>query len=195
MEYSGDQILLLTEKVRAYLFNVVSENRYAHSVRTAQMAKKLCSLYSMDQDLGYFSGIAHDMCKKLEDKKMLALVKKDKKPLSELEKEKPSLLHGRAAAIMLEEKFDFHDQRILEAVAVHTFGMEGMNDYSKVLFIADKIEPGREHITKEYLEESLSLPLNRLLEKVLYENLSFLERNGKKIAPESVKLYEWVKRI
>ena len=195
MKYSTEEIQDFTEKVRSFASSAVSENRYAHSVRTAEMAKRLCALYELDENLGYFSGIAHDICKKMDDKKLFALVKKDNKPVSELERDKPGLLHGRAAAVLLEEKFDFHDERILEAVAVHTFGMKGMNDYSKVLFIADKIEPGREHITKEYLDASLALPLNRLLEKVLHENLSFLEKNGKKVAPESRELYDWVRTI
>ena len=195
MEYSFEEIRNLTEKVRKYAMVSVSQSRYEHSERTAEMCVKLCSLFGLDENLGYLAGISHDMCKKMDEKSLLEYAKQDGEPISDLELEKPALLHGRAAAIMLEKDFDFHDKRIVEAVAVHTFGKVGMCDYSKVLFVADKIEPGREHITEEYLEEVYALPLNRIVEKVLSENISYLERKGKKVAPESERLLAWIESV
>ena len=185
----------LIKKIKKYAQKNVSKSRYEHSVRTAEMCSKLCSLYNLDENLGYLEGIAHDMCKNLDSEKMIELSRKDRDPITEIEMERPGLLHGRAAAVMLEEDFDFHDKRIIEAVANHTFGKVSMGDYAKILFVADKVEPGREHITPEYLKELFKLPLNRACEKVLQENIDYLNQKGKKIAPESIRLLDWLKSL
>ena len=49
-----------------------------------------------------------------------------------------------------ENCFDITDSDILEAVRVHTFGEPGMCDLAKILYVADKIEPGRNHVTAEH---------------------------------------------
>ena len=60
MSSSVSDIDLLTEKVRWYVKKSVSEKRYSHSVRTAEMCRKLCALYGHDEKIGYFAGISHD---------------------------------------------------------------------------------------------------------------------------------------
>ena len=57
----------VTDDIDSYLRTVVSPKRYAHSVRTAQTARKMCELYGLDPEKGYLSGIAHDMCKEFSD--------------------------------------------------------------------------------------------------------------------------------
>ena len=131
----------------------VSKSRYEHSVRTAKTAKKMCSIYGEDPKKGYLMGIAHDMCKNFDEDNLILLAMKDGNGLSDIEKNKPSLLHGRAAAVMLQEEFGIEDKEIIQAVANHTFGLKGMCNLSKVLYVADKIEPGREHITESYLKK------------------------------------------
>ena len=195
MTLTEQKIDELIKQIKKYVQKNVSKSRYEHSLRTAEMCSKLCSLYKLDENLGYLMGISHDMCKNVDADTMLELTKLDGEPVSEIEMEKPGLLHGRAAAVLLERDFDFHDQRIIEAVANHTFGKVSMGDYAKVLFVADKVEPGREHITSDYLKELFKLSINRACEKVLQENIDFLNKKGRKIAPESIRLLNWLKSL
>ena len=173
------------KKVKKYLRSSVSEKRYEHSVRTAKMCKTLCSLYGLNESKGFFAGISHDMCKGMTKDDLLFLVKKDRKDISEFERDNPSLLHGRAAAVLLEEKFGFHDADVIEAVANHTFGKRGMCALAKILYVADKIEPGREYVTKSYLKGLYRLSLDALVKTVLQENIAYLHKRGRKAAPES----------
>ena len=92
MSSSVSDIDLLTEKVRRYVKKSVSEKRYSHSVRTAEMCRKLCALYGLDEKTGYFAGISHDMCKNFKPEQLLSLAKEDGADVSELERKKPSLL-------------------------------------------------------------------------------------------------------
>lgn len=184
----------LTEKIRKFVLASVSESRYAHSMRTAEMCKKLCLHYGVDSDKGYLSGVAHDMCKKMDDNLLLAIATRDGLPISDLEREKPSLLHGRVAAIKIKETFGITDPEILEAVANHTFGGENICPLAKLLFVADKIEPGRENITQKYLDKLFSMPMNTMVYTVLNENIKYLKKKNKKIASVTLKFAQELKQ-
>ena len=190
MSSSVSDIDLLTEKVRWYVKKSVSEKRYSHSVRTAEMCRKLCALYGLDEKTGYFAGISHDMCKNFKPEQLLSLAQEDGADVSELERKKPSLLHGRAAAVLLKNNFGVTDSSVLEAVANHTFGKTGMCSLAKVLYAADKIEPGREHVTEDYLARLLALSLDGLVKAVLEENIDYLRKKGSAVAQESDKLLD-----
>ena len=190
MSSSVSDIDLLMEKVRRYVKKSVSEKRYSHSVRTAEMCRKLCALYGLDEKTGYFAGISHDMCKNFKPEQLLSLAQEDGADVSELERKKPSLLHGRAAAVLLKNNFGVTDSSVLEAVANHTFGKTGMCSLAKVLYAADKIEPGREHVTEDYLARLLALSLDGLVKAVLEENIDYLRKKGSAVAQESEKLLE-----
>ena len=122
--------------------------RYIHSRHTALLAYDLCCRFkkdypSLDPDLGYLVGIAHDLCKQLCDEEQIRLTKIYGGEISRIEKEKPSLLHGRACAVVLKDHFKINDNEVLEAIAVHTEGHKDMSPLAKILYIADKMEVSR----------------------------------------------------
>ncbi|MGI5058142.1 bis(5'-nucleosyl)-tetraphosphatase (symmetrical) YqeK [Treponema pectinovorum] len=180
-------------KIDEYAKSVESEGRYEHSVRTAQTAEKMCSLYGISCRLGYLAGLAHDMCKEFSSSEILELVKEDGKPVSILEQTKPSLLHGRAAAVLLSEKFGVKDRCVLDAISNHTFACANLCDLGKIIFVADKIEPGRPQSTDEYRKKLFALSLDCLTYSVLKENIEYLEKRGKKVASPSYELLTQLK--
>lgn len=190
LKMTKKEISKLVTKIDSYAKSHVSETRYEHSVRTALTARRMCSIYGLDPDLGYLAGIAHDICKSMDDQKMLALCAAGTESVTQIERDKPALLHGKAAAVVLSQKFNVNDKDLIEAVANHTFGKPGMCELSKILFIADKVEPGREHVTEEYLENLFSMKLDEALKAVLSESFSYLISKGKNPAPISMELFE-----
>ncbi|MDR3300901.1 MAG: nicotinate (nicotinamide) nucleotide adenylyltransferase, partial [Spirochaetaceae bacterium] len=117
--------------------------RFLHSRNVALHCSDLALRWGLDADTAYLAGITHDMAKDIPDSEMIALAKKDGSPFSPLEIEKPAMLHGRAAAIMLEERFAVKDAAVIEAVRFHTTGIAGMGALAKIVYLADKIEAGR----------------------------------------------------
>ena len=93
-----------------------------------------------------------------------------------------------ASAALLKKDFGVTDNEILEAVSVHTFGAPDMGNLAKILYVADKIEPGRPQVTEEYLDRLSNLSLDELVIFVLKENIEYLETRGKKISPATRKL-------
>ena len=182
-----------TEEIRAFTEAHVKKSRYEHSVRVAEMCARMCRQYGMDARKGYLAGIGHDMCKDFSDEELIELAGRDGDAISDFERKKPALLHGRAAAVMLKESFKVVDPEILEAVANHTSGIIGMCDLTKCLFLADKIEPGRPQSTVEYRENLLAMTLNQMLYSVLEENYQYLTKHKIEIAPGTREMIEYYK--
>ena len=184
------------EEIKKYTKSCVSESRFAHSLRTAKMCEQICERYGINSQKGYLCGVAHDMCKKLDDSQLIQLAEQDGNPVSQIEKDKPSLLHGRAAAVKIQQEFGIDDPEIIQAIANHTFGGENLCSLAKALYAADKIEPGRPQSTEEYRENLLKLDLSSLFLSVLNENYEYLIKNGIEIdnnTKEIVKFYNSVK--
>ena len=184
-----------TEEIRAFTQAHVKKSRYEHSVRVAEMCARMCRQYHLDSRKGYLAGIGHDMCKDFSDEELIELAARDGQEISAFEKKKTALLHGRAAAVLLRDKFKVLDPEILEAVANHTSGKIGMCDLTKCLFLADKIEPGRPQSTEEYRENLLSMTLDDMLYSVLEENYEYLINHGIEISPGTREMNDYYKKL
>lgn len=181
-------IIELTEEIRIFAQEHVKKSRYEHSIRVAETCARLCRMFALDDDVGYLAGVGHDMCKDFSDQELFDLAAKDGNPIIPYEKRNPALLHGKAAAVLMKEKFGIEDKDILEAVAYHTSGVMGMCDLSKCLFIADKIEPGRPQSTDEYRERLYKMNLDQMFYAVLYENYSYVLKKGYELFPTTEDL-------
>lgn len=184
-----------TEEIRAFTEAHVKAKRYQHSVRVAEMCARMCRQYGLDARKGYLAGIGHDMCKDFSDEELLELAARDGEEITDFERKKPALLHGRAAAVMLKEHFKVYDPEILEAVANHTSGIIGMCDLTKCLFLADKIEPGRPQSTDEYRARLFAMTLDDMLYSVLEENYEYLTKHGIEISPGTREMTDYYKNL
>jgi nicotinate-nucleotide adenylyltransferase len=176
----------------------LNRERFRHSRNTALMAWDLCRrfpAYNLDPQLGYLAGLAHDLGKPLSDKELIKVIKDDNGKISLLEKEKPSLLHGRASAILLRDYFDVHNEAVLEAAALHTAGGKNMGPLAKMVYIADKME-----VSREKADTSLrkliytSTDLDRILLAVLEQTVSWLHAKKVKVFEETLSLLEKTRR-
>jgi nicotinate-nucleotide adenylyltransferase len=170
----------------------LSTVRFLHSRNTAIFAHDLCLRFGLDPMAGYLAGIAHDLGKELDNKQQIKLAKTDGMEISELEKERPNLLHGRAAAVLLKEQYCIHNKEVLEAVAVHTSGNEHMGPLAKVIYIADKAEASRNidtELRRICKEEDLDSILFAVLKKTIYK----LQSRELDLSLETMKLFDKMK--
>jgi len=149
--------------------------RFKHSRNTALLSWDLCRRFALDPQKGYLAGIAHDICKVLEDSDLIRLARQDGRGISKLEQKKPGLLHARAAAVYVHRKFGIKDKDILEAIRYHTTGIRNMGPIAKVVYIADKIEMSRSGVDPVLRKMSQESDLDTLFTEVLSDTVTYLK--------------------
>ncbi len=188
-----DELKRITEKVNLYGLGVLAPPRYEHSVRVAVLVRELCLRFGVEPCSGYLAGIAHDMCKAGKERWILSLAGQDGLPVIGIELEKPALLHGRAAAVLLNTEFGVTDRSVLDAVRHHTFGAPDMDALGKIVFVADKIEPGRTGLDPGKRKKILDSDLDGMTRLVLEDNIQYLEARGKPVSPVTLLMLESLK--
>ncbi|HBD06018.1 MAG TPA: nicotinate (nicotinamide) nucleotide adenylyltransferase [Firmicutes bacterium] len=143
IDYIVDHKLYFTKSVEAYM----SSSRFLHSVSTAKLAYDIASSNGLDPTIAYIAGLIHDIAKERSDLKEI------------MEKHYPQYInmpsfiyHQFAGEYIARTFFKIDDERILEAIRVHTTGDRAMGKYAKILYAADKIEPTRNFDSKSLIE-------------------------------------------
>ena len=187
----------------------LSFDRFLHSRNTALLARDMCSrlgpLYAekygteaaaaLDPELGYLAGIAHDLGKQLGVSELMRKAESDGKKISRLEKEKPSLLHGRASAVILRERFSVYNEAVLEAAALHTEGGEDMGPLAKVVYIADKMEVSRDIDDAARRLVYFDNDLDKIFFMVLSRNIARIRAKKQEISEETLRLLKKMKKM
>ena len=164
----------LLAAVEAMARSLLSPARFLHSRNVALLARDLCLRFGLDPQAGYLAGIAHDICKSFPEEELFRLTKRDGRPVSRLEKKKPSLLHARAGAVLLRERFGVQNGEILDAVRLHTLADPGMGPLAKAVFIADKTELSREGVDESLRDIAAFPSLDALFAATLNDNVAWL---------------------
>jgi nicotinate-nucleotide adenylyltransferase len=167
---------------------MLSPARFLHSRNTALLARDLCIRFNLDPGKGYLAGIAHDICKSMgPGGEMARLARSDGGGMTKLEKAKPSLLHGRAAAALLKKQYDIHNEDVLDAVRYHTTA-GGDGDLARVLYVADKIEASREDVNEQLRDMIGTADLDTLFAAALDTTVAYLQSQKMDISPGTLRL-------
>lgn len=180
----------LTEEIRYYCEMHLSDKRYKHSVRVAEMCSEIAELCGYSKEKAYLTGIAHDICKEIPKDEMVRIAENSKWSVSDYERENPGLLHGKAGAVLLNEKFGIEDDEILCAVANHVSGTMELPPLGMIIFIADKNERGRSQVTEKYIEDLYSKPIREMFSFAVETSVRYLLNKGYVIYEETYKMME-----
>jgi len=117
----------------------LNEERYEHSLGTAECAKVLAEKFCPEKtEKAYLTGLIHDCAKCLPKPETLEILKKLE--LEDGELESPKTHHAPVGAFIAEKEFGMDDDEILSAIRWHTIGKVDMSLFEKIIFLADKIE-------------------------------------------------------
>ncbi len=153
------------------------------------MAARLAPRFGADPRLAYLAGLAHDLARELDEAELVRLAASDGQPIEDWEAARPVLLHGRAAAALLGRAGVFPAE-VLQAVADHVTGRPRMPQLSKVVFVADFLEPGRRFLGAAERRRVLSLPPDPQVAWVLERVIEYLRREGLAVAPPAQAMHE-----
>jgi nicotinate-nucleotide adenylyltransferase len=180
--------------------SMVSPSRFLHSRAVAALSWELCARFGQDPGRGYLAGIAHDIAKSMSEDELKRFARRDGKPISRLERKKPSLLHSRSGAVLLRESFGVTDREVLAAVRNHTVGSPSMGPLEKIVYIADKIEPTRKddsdrgEFKKEFRETGNWNSLDSLFAAVFRDTVAYLRSRKMDLSGDTSRLLETIKK-
>ena len=98
--------------------------------------------------------------------------------------------HGPLAADRLAREGE-RDRGVLDAVRYHSIGYAGWDDAGKMLYLADYLEPGRQHESEERGELRARVPRERdgILREVARRRIARIVNSGWPLAPETVAFW------
>jgi predicted HD superfamily hydrolase involved in NAD metabolism len=129
--------------VKKWVSTKVSERRFKHIEGVAETAKQLATRAGCSVQLAELAGWLHDCCKEVKDKELISLATTFGLQLHPVEQINGHLLHGPVGACVCRKELGLTNSEVLGAIAEHTLGAVNMTTLSKVVFLADCIEPGR----------------------------------------------------
>lgn len=179
------------EQYKDWLKNNLSEERYEHSLGTAETAAELAKKFGLDEEKAYLCGLIHDCAKCFPNNELKDTIC-NCSDLCEGELENPKTYHAPAGAILAKQEFGICDEEILSATRWHTLGKLEMSNFEKIIFLADKIETRTRPLDlvkpiKEVLDEENGL--NKAI-LICYANTikSLVDRNLK-ICKTTIDIY------
>ena len=180
MEYA-----LMNEKLK----NTLNPDRYAHSKGVEEFAAILAQKHGVDTQKARIAGLLHDLDKNMDKEISREIIEKSN--LDNSIKETPSLWHGPVGAMLLEKEYEITDPEIFDAVFYHTIGKVNMPPLTKIIYVADAIEPGRDEYfswSKACRETALS-DLDKAVLEVTDRTINSLIERGMKINPVCIDIH------
>lgn len=180
------------EQLKNDLKGLLSNHRYQHCLRVADEAKRLAKRYGSDIEKAYVAGVVHDVAKEFSMEENQSLIEKHHLPKSFLLEDYRKVLHAYLGEVYLRDNYTL-DEDILEAVRFHATGAQTMNQLDKIVFLADKIEIGKNYPGIEEERRVAYQDLDQAMILCLENNLKKLKREHKKINRKSIEVLEFLR--
>lgn len=168
------------------LKGMLNEKRYRHSLGVRDMAIKMADIYGVDRNRAAVAGLLHDCARELSGDQLISIARKNSIIITKVEESLPVLLHAPVGAILANKKFHVDDEAILRSITLHTLGDCTMSLLDKIIFVADKIEPGRHYQGVEQLRDIARQDLDRALLRCLNAAARIALEREEPIHPRSI---------
>ena len=137
----------MIEKLRSAL----KPSRFQHSLGVRDTAIHLAERYGADRDKARLAGLLHDCAKNMTFNDSIEYCRKNHFRLNEICFVEPSLIHAPLGSLIARREYGVTDPEVLDAIYYHTTGHENMPLLTKIIYLADTIEPSRTHAGVEQL--------------------------------------------
>lgn len=168
------------------LRGMLDTKRFEHSLGVMDTAVRLAELYGADRDKAAVAGLLHDCARDMPGDELLALARQFDLPVNGVERALPVLLHAPVGAELARREFGVDNIPVLRSIALHTLGGESMTLLDKIVFVADKIEPGRRYPGVENIREAARRDLGRALLGCFDMAIGLSLRAGEPVHPVTV---------
>ena len=183
MDYTDNRDQLLD-----LLRQVLSEEKYTHSLGVEKTAVELAKIYHVDEKKAGLAGLVHDITKCMDN---VALAKEY--GIENFTSKKT--LHAYTGAVYIERNAITKDNDIINAVKYHTTGREAMSMLEKIIYLADLIEPGRDYQAVEKIRPICYQDLDGAMLMSLKMTIKLIVKRNTPIDLNTVFAYNYYSRM
>lgn len=160
-----------------------------HCERVRSVCLDLTRRFGCDGEKAQFVALAHDVARAMKGEELLSRAQEFGLLISPLEQRMPILIHGPVGAEILRRDWSILDEDVLEAVKWHTTAKAEMGLLAKVLFLADKLEPGkdRRYPFNDRVRRLVERDLDEALLEFLNGELGLFIEHGDPIHPTTIE--------
>ena len=167
--------------------------RMAHTLCVAWEARRLAAEHGEDVQKAALAGLFHDCAMDIELAQMQKIAKANRLTDDPSVMASGSLLHALVGAYLARKAYGIHDEQVLSAIAWHTLGRPGMSRLEMIVYLADKIEPCREHYhgldeIRQLAQKDLAAAMALSLE----QTQAYVKGRGKELHPASARTLQWL---
>jgi predicted HD superfamily hydrolase involved in NAD metabolism len=170
------------DRVRA----AVTRDRFAHVVRVAELAETIARANRFDDRAlreTCLAAVLHDVARDLPTERLLLLAP----PENDMERSHPLAVHGRAGRV-LARRWGVTNERVLDAIEGHVFGVRPGDDVGMAVYVADISEPGRG--VNADIRELAMRDLDRAYRRAVDAKVRYLRGCGKAVHPRTLKVHD-----
>lgn len=167
--------------------STLSEPRFEHTMGVAETAKKLALHYGCDIKKAYIAGVLHDCAKDIPYKEAIEDCEKSGVILKDICYKEPGLIHPYHGAVLAERIYGVSDCGILDAIRHHTTGHADMPILTKIIYIADAIEPLRTHAGVDTVRKLAFCDLNEALLRTMDSTIRHIINKGGLLDEDTVE--------
>ncbi len=167
--------------------NFLTESRWKHTLRVAEMAAENCSRAGWSEEKAVTCAVLHDCAKYLPtDSEYL-------KGFTPPEGVPEPVMHQFSGAYMAANYFHITDEDVINAIKYHASGRENMSLGEKFIYLCDMLESGRTFSDVEKLREIFYRDINECMLAALEHQMKYLSTTGEPVYYLTEKAYNYLK--
>lgn len=166
--------------------------RLQHVRGVVETAVALAHRFGASAEAARAAALLHDYLKPLPPSQLLALAEQFQVAEPCAEDNSGEILHGPVAAALLRADGLVTDEQVLNAIRWHTTGRAGMSLLEMVVWLADKIEPGRSFASVTAMRRLAETDLEAAMLFGLNATIVHLVQRGRRLHLATVECRNWL---
>ncbi|MCX8131080.1 MAG: bis(5'-nucleosyl)-tetraphosphatase (symmetrical) YqeK [Clostridia bacterium] len=167
-------------------------NRFSHSVNVMNTAIDLAKKYNVNTEKAAIAGLLHDCARDIRGEKVFKLCSEYGIEVNYITKKQPELLHGPLGSRLATVEYGVEDADIISAIDSHTTGCKDMSLLSKIVFLADFIEPARNFPGVDEVRRLAFEDIDAGMVSAFDRTITYVIERGALIHPETVEARNFI---
>jgi predicted HD superfamily hydrolase involved in NAD metabolism len=187
-DYVGENMPL---EISSLLREKLTPELFLHCSGVAKTAVQLAANLGCCESQAEQAGWLHDCARNISEEELLRLAEAHNIEIDRFSRQYPVLLHAPVGEVMA-RSLGFTDETVLDAIRCHTLGFPGMGLLAKIVYAADKIEPGRSYPGVEELRLQVQNDFHAGLVAIVAQSINYVLWKKQAVHPLTLSFWNWL---